>query len=111
MKQVIQNLKTGITELIEIPIPKLKPGHVLIRTKASLISAGTEKMLLNFSNSNYLEKALQQPDRLKEVIDKTKTDGIISTWNSVQNKLDQPITLGYSNVGEIIEIGEVKSSD
>ncbi len=106
MKQVIQNLKTGITELIDIPIPILKPGHVLIRTKVSLISAGTEKMLLNFSNSNYLEKALQQPERLKEVIDKTKTDGIISTWNSVQNKLDQPITLGYSNVGEIIEIGE-----
>ena len=106
MKQIIQNLQNGIIELEEVPIPNVKKGHVLIQTKYSLISSGTEKMLLNFGKSNYLGKAIQKPDRLKEVINKAKNEGLINTWEKVQNKLSEPIPLGYSNVGVVIAVGK-----
>ena len=106
MKQVLQNLKTGKTELMEIPCPILKPGHLLIKTAFSVISAGTERMLVEFGKANYLSKAKQQPDKVKQVLNKLKTDGILSTLNSVQAKLDQPLPLGYSNAGTVIEIGK-----
>lgn len=106
MKQIIQNLKTGKTELMEVPCPIVKPGHLLIKTAFSVISAGTERMLVEFSKASYLFKAKQQPDKVKQVLDKLKTDGILSTLNSVQAKLDQPLPLGYSNAGTVIEIGK-----
>ena len=94
MKQILQNLKTGKTELIEIPCPTIKPGHLLIKTAFSVISAGTERMLVEFGKASYLSKAKQQPDKVKQVLNKLKTDGILSTLNSVQAKLDQPLPLG-----------------
>jgi len=106
MKQILQNLKTGKTELIEVPCPIVKPGNLLIKTAFSVISAGTERMLVEFGKANYLSKAKQQPDKVKQVLDKLKTDGILSTLNSVQAKLDQPLPLGYSNEGTVIEVGK-----
>ena len=106
MKQILQNLKTGKTALMEIPCPIVKQGHLLIKTAFSVISAGTERMLVEFGKANYLSKAKQQPDKVKQVLNKLKTDGILSTLNSVQAKLDQPLPLGYSNAGTVIEIGK-----
>jgi len=106
MKQILQNLKTGKTELMEIPCPIVKPGYLLIKTTFSVISAGTERMLVEFGKANYLSKAKQQPDKVKQVLNKVKTDGILSTLSSVQAKLDQPLPLGYSNAGIVIEIGK-----
>ena len=106
MKQLIQNLKSGETSIIEVPAPSISRNKILIHTSKSLISPGTEKMLVDFAKSGYVAKAKQQPDKVKEVINKVKTDGIASTFEAVQNKLNQPITLGYCNVGVIKEVGD-----
>lgn len=106
MYQIIQSFKTGETVLEEVPAPKVKKGHVLIKTTFSLVSLGTERMLIEFGKSNLISKARQQPDKVKQVLDKIKTDGLLPTLEAVFNKLEQPIPLGYCNVGEIIEIGE-----
>jgi predicted dehydrogenase/threonine dehydrogenase-like Zn-dependent dehydrogenase len=105
MKQVLQNLKTGKTELLEEPLPRLKSGQVLIKTRASLISAGTERMLVEFGKAGYIAKARSQPDKVRQVIDKVRTDGLSATLRAVQSKLDQPIPLGYCNVGKVMEVG------
>src|SRR5690606_32863758 len=106
MKQIVQELKNGATEFIELPMPKATPGHLLIRTQSTLISNGTERMLLNFGKANLLSKALQQPDRVKQVFQKIQTDGWKPTLEVVQRKLNTKIPLGYCHVGEIIDIGE-----
>jgi predicted dehydrogenase/threonine dehydrogenase-like Zn-dependent dehydrogenase len=105
MKQILQSLKTGTTELAEIPCPAVKRGHLLIRTSYTLVSAGTERMLVEFGKANWLDKARQQPDKVLMVLDKIKTDGLIPTVEAVFNKLDQPLPLGYSNVGTVLEAG------
>lgn len=105
MKQILQNLKTGETELVEIPCPHLKPGHLLVRTTKSLISAGTERMLIEFGKAGWVEKARQQPDKVRQVIEKIKTDGLMPTIEAVQAKLDQPLPLGYCHVGIVEELG------
>ncbi len=110
MKQIIQNLKSGETILEEVPVPMVKKGHVLIRTTKSLVSLGTEKMLVEFGKANLIEKARQQPDKVKMVLDKIKSDGLTPTLEAVFNKLDTPLPLGYCNVGVVEEIGDgVKS--
>ena len=106
MKQIIQDLKNGSTILEEVPAPIVKPGHLLIETTRSLVSLGTERMLVEFGKSNLIQKAKQQPDKLKEVINKVKTDGLKPTINAVLNKLGQPLPLGYCNVGRVIAIGK-----
>jgi len=103
MKQILQNLKNGKIELVELPSPRANEGHVLIQTKTSLISAGTERMLLEFARANLLEKVRQQPDKVRQVLDKVRTDGLLPTINAVRTKLDQPMVLGYSNVGLVTE--------
>ena len=105
MQQLIQSLKTGETQLQEVPAPQVRPGTVLIQTRKSLVSLGTERMLVEFGKANLLEKARQQPDKVKMVLDKIKTDGLLPTVKAVFNKLEQPIPLGYCNVGEVIEVG------
>lgn len=82
-----------------------KRGHMLIRTTASLISAGTERMLVEFGKAGWIEKARQQPDKVRMVLDKIKTDGLMPTIEAVFNKLDQPLPLGYCNVGRVMEVG------
>ena len=106
MKQLIQNLKNGNTELIDVPTPRCGRGQVLIQTTMSLVSLGTERMLVEFGKSGWIEKAKSQPDRVKQVLDKIKTDGLLPTIETVMNKLDQPIPLGYCNVGSVLEVGQ-----
>jgi predicted dehydrogenase/threonine dehydrogenase-like Zn-dependent dehydrogenase len=106
MKQIIQNLNNGKTILEEVPAPNVKSGHLLIETTRSLVSLGTERMLVEFGKSNFIQKAKQQPDKVKEVINKVKTDGLRPTINAVLNKLGQPLPLGYCNVGKVIGIGK-----
>lgn len=103
MKQVLQSLKDGTTEVADVPIPKIGAHHVLIKTHCTLVSVGTERMLLDFGKANLIGKVRQQPERVLEVLNKVKTDGFSSTYNAVKSKLDQPIPLGYSNVGTIVE--------
>jgi len=105
MKQILQDLKKGNTNVVDVPPPSLKPGHVLIRTSLTLISAGTERMLVEFGRSNLIDKARQQPDKVRMVLDKVKTDGLAPTVRAVKSKLDQPLPLGYSNVGVVIGLG------
>ena len=106
MHHLLQNLKNGDTSIIEAPNPILIDNNLIIKTLVSLVSIGTEKMLTNFGKASYLEKAIQQPEKVKMVFDKLKNDGLLTTFESVKSKLDQPITLGYSNVGIIKEIGD-----
>ena len=106
MKQLIQNLKTGQTILEEVPAPQVRRGTVLIKTRRSLVSLGTERMLVEFGKASLIEKARQQPDKVKMVLDKIKTDGLMPTLEAVFNKLGQPLPLGYCNVGEVMAVGE-----
>ncbi len=105
MRQVLQNMSTGETSLQEVPTPKNAYNGVLIKSSKSLISIGTEKMLVDFGKSNILQKARQQPEKVKMVLGKVKTDGLMATIDAVKSKLDQPLPLGYCNVGKIIEVG------
>lgn len=106
MKQLVQNLKTGEIELIEVPTPTVSTNTLLIKSRCSLISVGTEKMLIEFGKSSLLEKARSQPERVKQVLQKIKTDGFLTTVDAVMARLDEPLPLGYSNVGVVIDIGK-----
>lgn len=105
MKQIIQDLKSGDTILEEVPAPMVKSGSVLIKTTRTLVSLGTERMLVEFGKANLIDKARQQPDKVKQVLDKIKTDGLQPTLEAVFNKLGQPLPLGYCNVGRVIAVG------
>ena len=106
MKQIIQDLKKGDTILEEVPVPRVKSGSVLIQTTTTLVSLGTERMLVDFGKANFLQKAKQQPDKVKMVLDKVKTDGLRPTLEAVFNKLGQPLPLGYCNVGKVVAVGK-----
>jgi len=106
MKQIVQDLKKGNTILEEIPAPLVRKGYVLIKTHRSLVSLGTERMLVEFGKSNLIAKARQQPEKVKQVLDKIKTEGLLPTLEAVFNKLDEPMPLGYCNAGEVIAVGE-----
>ena len=103
MKQLLQSLRDGSTQIAEVPAPKVSNGQNLIRTSTSLVSAGTERMLVAFGKGNFIQKARSQPDKVKMVLEKAKTDGFVATIDAVRSKLDQPIPLGYCNVGTIID--------
>jgi predicted dehydrogenase/threonine dehydrogenase-like Zn-dependent dehydrogenase len=106
MKQIIQSFKTGQTILEEVPAPQASKGTVLIQTTRSLVSLGTERMLVEFGKSNLISKARQQPDKVKQVLDKIKTEGLMPTLEAVFNKLGEPLPLGYCNVGKVVAVGE-----
>lgn len=106
MKQIIQNLKTGETILGDVPVPEPKLGYLLIQTSKSLVSLGTEKMLVEFGKSNLLAKAKQQPEKVKQVLEKIKTEGLLPTLDAVFRKLEEPLPLGYCNVGRVLAVGE-----
>ena len=110
MKQILQTLSTGVTELADVPCPHVGTGQLLIRTTRSLISAGTERMLVDFGKATLIQKARQQPDKVKMVLDKIRTDGLLPTLDAVRNKLDQPLPMGYCNVGVVAELGAGVSS-
>ncbi|SEO25586.1 bi-domain-containing oxidoreductase [Pseudomonas sp. NFACC39-1] len=105
MKQILQDMAKGGTSIVEAPAPIVSSGQLIIGTTCSLISSGTERMLVHFGKASYLEKARQQPEKVKMVLEKVKTDGIATTLEAVQSKLSQPLALGYCNVGTILEVG------
>ena len=106
MKQVLQNLKTGAIEIADVPMPLCRPGHLLIATRRSLISAGTERMLVEFGQASLLAKARARPDQVRQVLDKIRTNGLLSTLEAVFARLDQPLPLGYCNAGVVLEVGK-----
>lgn len=105
MRQVLQDMSSGATYLVDAPAPMPGRGSVLIETSRSLISAGTERMLVDFGRASLLAKARSQPERIKMVLDKARTDGVVNTIEAVRSKLRQPIPLGYCNVGVVKAVG------
>lgn len=103
MKQLFQNLSNGNMVLNDIPMPSIEDGTILIKSSNSVISSGTERMLHEFGKSNLIKKAKNQPHKVRQVIDKAKSDGILETYTAVKTKLDQVMPLGYSNAGVVIE--------
>ena len=103
MRQILQNLSNGITTLVDVPCPKIKKRSILIASSKTLVSIGTERMLVDFGKANMLDKARQQPEKVKQVLGKVKSDGLLPTIDAVRSKLDQPLPLGYCNAGEVIE--------
>ncbi|MFO7624455.1 MAG: bi-domain-containing oxidoreductase [Anaerolineales bacterium] len=105
MKQLLQNLRTGETEVVDVPIPAPQRGEVLIKTEASLVSAGTERTLVDFAEKNLLGKARSRPDLVRQVLEKAQREGWLTTVEAAFNRLDQPMPLGYSSAGTIIGLG------
>ncbi|MBL9122195.1 MAG: bi-domain-containing oxidoreductase [Planctomycetaceae bacterium] len=105
MKQVIQHLKSGVLEVADVPCPAVSAGRLLVRTRATLISAGTERSLVEFGKANLLSKVRQNPERVKQVLEKIKSDGLLPTLEAVFAKLDEPLPLGYCNAGEVLAVG------
>lgn len=105
MKQILQSLETGDTQIVDVPVSMVRPGHLLIQTCASVVSVGTERMLVDFGKANLFQKARAQPERVKEVIAKIRTDGLAPTLTAIRSKLGQPIPLGYSNAGIVLAVG------
>lgn len=105
MKQILQDMSGGKTFLAEAPAPGSRPGHLLIASRTSLISTGTERMLVDFGRASLLQKALQQPERVKMVVEKARTDGLLTTVDAVRSKLNEPLPLGYCHVGVVEDVG------
>jgi predicted dehydrogenase/threonine dehydrogenase-like Zn-dependent dehydrogenase len=106
MKQILQNMAKGGSTIVEAPAPQVNKNHVVINTTTTLISAGTERMLVDFGKANFIDKARSQPDKVKMVLEKVQTDGLMTTVDAVKSKLAQPLPLGYCNVGVVNSIGK-----
>src|SRR5271155_2177247 len=106
MKQLLQQVSGGEIEVVDIPAPKLLPGCVLVRTAASLVSAGTERASSEFAAKNLMQKARMRPDLVREVLSKISRDGLLATLSTVRSRLDQPSALGYSSAGTVVAVGE-----
>lgn len=106
MKQVIQNLRNGETTVVEAPIPALRPDTALVRTVVSLVSAGTERMLVEFGEKSLLGKARARPDLARQALDKARREGLLNTLEAAFSRLDQPLALGYASSGVITALGE-----
>jgi predicted dehydrogenase len=106
MKQLLQNLKTGETTVNDVPRPAPKPGTALVRTATSLVSAGTERMVVEFAGKSLVGKAHSRPDLVRQVVDKARREGLLTTAEAAFNRLDQPMPLGYSSAGTIVALGE-----
>lgn len=105
MRQILQRLDTGETTLLDVPAPGVAGPKLVVATRASLISSGTERMLVEFGRGNLLDKARRQPEKVRDVLTKVRTDGLISTFNAVQSKLGTPVAIGYCNAGVVLETG------
>jgi predicted dehydrogenase/threonine dehydrogenase-like Zn-dependent dehydrogenase len=110
MRQVVQSFRTGDLVVDEVPSPILRARGILVRTAASLVSAGTERMVVDFAEKNLIEKARARPDLVRQVVDKAKREGVLSTLDSVRNRLDQPLPLGYSSAGVVVAVGDEAGS-
>ena len=107
MKIVTQNFKTGVLSLLDIPIPKMSDGEVLVRTHASLISLGTDRSIITLGKKNSLNKAISRPDLVKKVLNRVKKEGFWSTFKVVNNLISEPRPFGYSLVGTVIKVGKL----
>lgn len=105
MKQVLQSFRSGVLKVDEVPDTIVRPGGVLVRTAASLISPGTERMTVELAQKSLLGKARERPDLVRQVITKVKRDGVLSTLRAVEARLDAPLAMGYSAAGEVVEVG------
>ena len=105
MKQVLQNMRDGKTTVTEVPIPTPQPGQALIQVAASLVSAGTERMLVEFGEKSLVGKARSRPDLVRQVLDKMRREGLVATLEATFNRLDAPMSLGYSSAGTITALG------
>ena len=110
MKQILQDMAKGGSAVVEAPAPSATKNSVVINTTTTLISAGTERMLVDFGKANLIDKARSQPDKVKMVLEKVQTDGLMTTVNAVKSKLAQPLPLGYCNVGIVDSVGESTES-
>lgn len=106
MKQVVQNLRSGAVEMTDVPLPQVGRGEVLVATRASLISVGTERMMMDFAGKSLAGKAKERPDLVKKVVTKIQRDGLVDTLNSVFGRLNEPMPLGYSASGEVVAVGD-----
>jgi predicted dehydrogenase/threonine dehydrogenase-like Zn-dependent dehydrogenase len=106
MRQVLQQVNGGEIEVVDVPAPKLLTGCVLVRTAASLVSVGTERASSEFARKNLLQKARMRPDLVREVWNRVRRDGVVSTISAVRSRMDQPSTPGYSSAGTVIAVGE-----
>jgi predicted dehydrogenase/threonine dehydrogenase-like Zn-dependent dehydrogenase len=105
MKQIVQSARSGKLALTEVPEPQARPGHLVVATRASLISAGTERMVVDFARKSLAGKARSRPDLVRKTLNKARRDGILATFRAVLARLDEPLPLGYSAAGEIVSIG------
>lgn len=106
MKQLLQDISSGSTSIQDVPVPAVQRGKLLVETRTSLISTGTERMLVDFGRAGMLGKARRQPEKVREVLQKARTDGLGATIEAVRSKLDQPMALGYCNVGIVHATGD-----
>ena len=106
MKQLLQNLRDGKSEVVEVAVPSVRPGMALVHTAVSLVSAGTERMVVEFAEKSLIGKARSRPDLVRQVVDKARREGVLMTVEAAFNRLDQPMALGYSSAGTIIAVGE-----
>jgi predicted dehydrogenase/threonine dehydrogenase-like Zn-dependent dehydrogenase len=106
VKQVLQSLRNGTIEVASVPAPAAQRGNLLIASSRTLISAGTERMLVDFGKASFIDKMRQHPDKVRLVMEKVKTDGLLTTLQAVRNKLDQPLAMGYSNAGVVLAVGD-----
>jgi threonine dehydrogenase-like Zn-dependent dehydrogenase len=105
MKQLLQNIKTGKSTVEDVPIPTPREGQALVKVEASLVSAGTERMVVEFAEKSLIGKARSRPDLVKQAIDKARREGVVNTAQAALNRLDQPMALGYSSAGTIVALG------
>lgn len=106
MKQLLQNIKNGKSIVEDVPVPSPRAGQALVKVEASLVSAGTERMVVEFAEKSLVGKARSRPDLVKQVLDKARREGLVSTAQAAFNRLDQPMALGYSSAGMILELGK-----
>lgn len=106
MKQMFQSVRTGESTVVEVPVPAVLPGQVLVRNAASLVSAGTERMVIEFAEKSMLAKAKARPDLVRQVLDKARREGVLNTLDAVRSRLDQPLSMGYSSAGTVVAVGE-----
>jgi predicted dehydrogenase/threonine dehydrogenase-like Zn-dependent dehydrogenase len=105
MKQVIENMKTGKVEVVEVPVPRCGPKDLLVRSVSSLISVGTEKLMIETGRKSFVGKALARPDLVALALHKAKREGFLSVFRQAMSRLDEPVPLGYSCAGVVQEVG------